>query len=346
MNTATKVALRDAVAGGGRGRRRTGGAAHRAPATGPSASGQDLKEHIGLLAGRETGRGDAMTHRAPSTTTRIVAGADRDAASRWWPGSTASRPARASASRSPRTTGSSPTPPPSTPSFAGVALTADSGRLLDAAPADRPGRAADLLLFPRSFGRRRRTSWASRTGWSRPPSWPPRRRRWPAPWPTGPTRGVRARSRSPWPTGSPLARARPWRRRTSSRRGPGASEDHAIAVAGVRRQGEAEVPGPLTAAGAGGAATRATAARCRRARAGPRRRSGLPAGSAAARDGAVGQVVVDQPARLHQGVRRGRARRSGSRASSGPSPAPSTPAVTAGTSASVLRAGRVAGSGA
>ena len=61
LNIATKVALREAVAGGGGATRRTGGAADRRRGR-AFCVGQDLKEHIGLLiADREAGSGQTMS---------------------------------------------------------------------------------------------------------------------------------------------------------------------------------------------------------------------------------------------------------------------------------------------
>ena len=172
-------------------------------------------------------------------------------------------------------------------SFAGVALTADSGIswTLPRLVGPRPGRRPAALPAQRS-----RPQEALRAGHREPGgagrrAAPPRPRRWPGRWPRG-RRSPTRRSRSRWPTAPRTRWPRPWPRRTSCRRGPGASEDHAIAVRGVRGQGEAEVP-------------RAAERSRERPGRGPRGRA------SAARAHAVRQVVVDQAAGLHQGVGRG-----------------------------------------
>ena len=114
MNTEAKVALRDALQAA------AADAAVRAvllTAAGDRAFcvGQDLKEHVGLLtADREAGTRRHHEHRARALQPD-PAGPDRRCPSRSWPRSTASPRGPVSASRSPPTTGSSPTPRPSTP---------------------------------------------------------------------------------------------------------------------------------------------------------------------------------------------------------------------------------------
>ena len=127
-------------------------------------------------------------------------------------------------------------------SFAGVALTADSGSP-GRCPGCRPGpRRRSAALPAQRHARRRRTSWASRTRSCPPTSWPPRPQRWPGSWPRA-RRWRTRRSRSRSPTAPSTRWPRRWRRRTSSRRGRARREDHTIAVRGLRQQGEAEVPG-------------------------------------------------------------------------------------------------------
>ena len=231
MNIATKVALRDALRAAAADDRRTGGAAHRhrdrAFCVGPGPQG----------AHRRCWPRPASRARAArmSTVQRALqpdrAGAHRDGRSRWWPGSTASRPgpgfgfALAADYRVVADTASFNT------SFAGVALTADSGRLLDAAAADRPEPRRRPAALPAQRSPRRRRyelgianrvvpgGRAGRRGRSRWPGRWPRARRWRT-----------RRSRSPWPTAPPTRWPRPWRRRTSSRPGRARREDHAIAV--------------------------------------------------------------------------------------------------------------------
>ena len=221
MNTETKVALRDALQAAAADDRRTGRAAHR-DRDRAFCVGQDLKEHVGHARRRPASRGTGNTHehRAASTTTRscgritempkpVVAGGQRRRGR-----------GRASASRS----------------RADYRVVADTavlqhlvrrgrpdrrlGRLLDAAPADRPRAAPPICCSSRARSRRRRrTSWASRTGWCPPPTWPPRPRRWPARWPRGRRVAYAALKESLAYGAGAHAGARRWTRRTSSRRG-------------------------------------------------------------------------------------------------------------------------------
>ncbi|MEV6173389.1 enoyl-CoA hydratase-related protein [Streptomyces sp. NPDC051954] len=149
LNIATKVALRDAV------RAAAADDAVRAvllTSAGDRAFcvGQDLKEHIGLLAAdRETGSGQTMStvreHYNPIVRALtempkpVVAGVNGVAAGAGF-GFTLAADYRVVADTAAFNT-----------SFAGVALTADSGISWTLPRVVGPGRAADLLLFPRSI---------------------------------------------------------------------------------------------------------------------------------------------------------------------------------------------------
>ncbi|MGW0757356.1 2-cyclohexenylcarbonyl CoA isomerase [Streptomyces sp. NPDC002814] len=149
LNIATKVALRDAVLAA------AADDAVRAvllTSAGDRAFcvGQDLKEHIGLLAAdRETGSRQTMTtvreHYNPIaralTEMRkpVVAGVNGVAAGAGF-GFALAADYRVVADSAAFNT-----------SFAGVALTADSGISWTLPRVVGPGRAADLLLFPRSI---------------------------------------------------------------------------------------------------------------------------------------------------------------------------------------------------
>ncbi|MFF3461497.1 2-cyclohexenylcarbonyl CoA isomerase [Streptomyces sp. NPDC001984] len=149
LNVATKVALRDAV------RTAAEDDAVRAvllTAAGDRAFcvGQDLKEHIGLLAAdRETGSGQTMStvreHYNPIV--RAIAGAAKPvvAAVNGVAAGAGFGFALAADYRVVADTASFNT------SFAGVALTADSGISWTLPRVVGPARAADLLLFPRSI---------------------------------------------------------------------------------------------------------------------------------------------------------------------------------------------------
>ena len=148
LNIETKVALRDAA------RAAAADDAVRAvllTAAGERAFcvGQDLKEHIGLLAAdRETGSGQTMStvreHYNPIV--RALAGASKPvvAAVNGVAAGAGFGFALAADYRIVADTASFNT------SFAGVALTADSGISWTLPRVVGPGRAADLLLFPRS----------------------------------------------------------------------------------------------------------------------------------------------------------------------------------------------------
>ncbi|MGW1746415.1 2-cyclohexenylcarbonyl CoA isomerase [Streptomyces sp. NPDC002092] len=149
LNIATKVALREAV------RSAAEDDAVRAvllTAAGERAFcvGQDLKEHIGLLAqDRETGSGQTMStvkeHYNPVVRAiagmpkPVVAGVNGVAAGAGF-GLALAADYRIVADTAAFNT-----------SFAGVALTADSGMSWTLPRVVGPGRAADLLLFPRSI---------------------------------------------------------------------------------------------------------------------------------------------------------------------------------------------------
>lgn len=149
LNIEAKVALRDAV------RAAAADDAVRAvllTAAGERAFcvGQDLKEHIGLLAAdRETGSGQTMStvreHYNPivkaltSMAKPVVAGVNGVAAGAGF-GFALAADYRIVADTAAFNT-----------SFAGVALTADSGISWTLPRVIGPGRAADLLLFPRSI---------------------------------------------------------------------------------------------------------------------------------------------------------------------------------------------------
>ncbi|MFJ8788824.1 enoyl-CoA hydratase/isomerase family protein [Streptomyces sp. NPDC102462] len=149
LDVATKVGLRDAA------RTAADDAAVRAvllTAAGDRAFcvGQDLKEHIGLLAAdREAGTGQTMTtvreHYNPIV--RALAGAPKPvvAAVNGVAAGAGLGFALAADYRVVAETASFNT------SFAGVALTADSGISWTLPRVVGPGRAADLLLFPRSI---------------------------------------------------------------------------------------------------------------------------------------------------------------------------------------------------
>ncbi|MEU6281174.1 enoyl-CoA hydratase-related protein [Streptomyces sp. NPDC047028] len=149
LNIATKVALRDAAESA------AGDDAVRAillTAAGDRAFcvGQDLKEHIGLLAAdRETGSGQTMStvkeHYNPIV--KALAGAPKPvvAAVNGVAAGAGFGFALAADYRVVAETAAFNT------SFAGVALTADSGISWTLPRVVGPGRAADLLLFPRSI---------------------------------------------------------------------------------------------------------------------------------------------------------------------------------------------------
>ncbi|MER6567994.1 enoyl-CoA hydratase-related protein [Streptomyces sp. NPDC001093] len=149
LNVATKVALREAAESA------AGDTAVRAillTAAGDRAFcvGQDLKEHIGLLAAdRETGSGQTMStvkeHYNPIV--RALAGAPKPvvAAVNGVAAGAGFGFALAADYRLVADTAAFNT------SFAGVALTADSGISWTLPRVIGPSRAADLLLFPRSI---------------------------------------------------------------------------------------------------------------------------------------------------------------------------------------------------
>jgi 2-(1,2-epoxy-1,2-dihydrophenyl)acetyl-CoA isomerase len=149
LNVAAKVALREAVESA------AGDGAVRAvllTAAGDRAFcvGQDLKEHIGLLVqDRETGSGQTMStvreHYNPIV--RALAGAAKPvvAAVNGVAAGAGFGFALAADYRIVADTAAFNT------SFAGVALTADSGISWTLPRVIGPGRAADLLLFPRSI---------------------------------------------------------------------------------------------------------------------------------------------------------------------------------------------------
>ncbi|MEW2162451.1 enoyl-CoA hydratase-related protein [Streptomyces sp. NPDC007084] len=152
MDTATKVALRDAA------REAAGDDGVRAillTAAGERAFcvGQDLKEHIGLLAAdKESGEGRTMStvreHYNPivraltGAAKPVVAGVNGVAAGAGF-GFALAADYRVVAETAAFNT-----------SFAGVALTADSGVSWTLPRVVGPSRAADLLLFPRSISAR------------------------------------------------------------------------------------------------------------------------------------------------------------------------------------------------
>jgi 2-(1,2-epoxy-1,2-dihydrophenyl)acetyl-CoA isomerase len=150
LNVETKIALRDAA------RSAADDDAVRAvllTAAGERAFcvGQDLKEHIGLLAAdRESGSGQTMStvreHYNPIA--RALAGAAKPvvAAVNGVAAGAGFGFALAADYRLVADTASFNT------SFAGVALTADSGISWTLPRVVGPGRAADLLLFPRNIG--------------------------------------------------------------------------------------------------------------------------------------------------------------------------------------------------
>ncbi|WP_055492567.1 enoyl-CoA hydratase/isomerase family protein [Streptomyces sp. TP-A0356] len=150
LNVATKVALRDAVGSA------AADDAVRAillTAAGERAFcvGQDLKEHIGLLAAdREAGSGHTMSTvrehynpivRALTAAPKPVVAAVNGVAAGAGLGFALAADYRIVADTAAFNT-----------SFAGVALTADSGVSWTLPRVVGPGRAADLLLFPRSIG--------------------------------------------------------------------------------------------------------------------------------------------------------------------------------------------------
>lgn len=149
LNIETKAALRDAV------RSAAADAAVRAvllTAAGERAFcvGQDLKEHIGLLAAdRETGEGRTMStvreHYNPIVRALVEARKPVVAAVNGVAAGAGFGFALAADYRIVADTAAFNT------SFAGVALTADSGVSWTLPRVVGPGRAADLLLFPRSI---------------------------------------------------------------------------------------------------------------------------------------------------------------------------------------------------
>ncbi|WP_316775415.1 2-cyclohexenylcarbonyl CoA isomerase [Streptomyces sasae] len=157
LNIATKVALREAA------QEAAADTAVRAillTAAGDRAFcvGQDLKEHITLLASdRETGAGQTMTtvreHYNPivqalvSARKPVVAGVNGVAAGAGF-GFALAADYRVVADTAAFNT-----------SFAGVALTADSGVSWTLPRVVGPGRAADLLLFPRSISAQDAYEW-------------------------------------------------------------------------------------------------------------------------------------------------------------------------------------------
>ncbi|WP_460106758.1 2-cyclohexenylcarbonyl CoA isomerase [Streptomyces sp. YKOK-J1] len=149
LNVATKVALREAAESA------AGDSAVRAillTAAGDRAFcvGQDLKEHIGLLvADRETGSRQTMTTvrehynpivRALTAAAKPVIAAVNGVAAGAGFGFALAADYRVVADTAAFNT-----------SFAGVALTADSGISWTLPRVVGPGRAADLLLFPRNI---------------------------------------------------------------------------------------------------------------------------------------------------------------------------------------------------
>ncbi|MEU1704866.1 enoyl-CoA hydratase-related protein [Streptomyces sp. NPDC005706] len=149
LNIATKVALREAAESA------AGDSAVRAillTAAGDRAFcvGQDLKEHIGLLVSdRETGSGQTMTTvrehynpivRALTGAAKPVVAAVNGVAAGAGFGFALAADYRVVADTAAFNT-----------SFAGVALTADSGISWTLPRVVGPGRAADLLLFPRNI---------------------------------------------------------------------------------------------------------------------------------------------------------------------------------------------------
>ncbi|MFJ9729919.1 enoyl-CoA hydratase/isomerase family protein [Streptomyces sp. NPDC101169] len=149
LNVATKVALREAAESA------AGDDAVRAillTAAGDRAFcvGQDLKEHIGLLmTDRETGSGQTMTTvrehynpivRALTAAAKPVVAAVNGVAAGAGFGFALAADYRVVADTAAFNT-----------SFAGVALTADSGISWTLPRVVGPGRAADLLLFPRNI---------------------------------------------------------------------------------------------------------------------------------------------------------------------------------------------------
>ncbi|MFJ4710804.1 enoyl-CoA hydratase/isomerase family protein [Streptomyces sp. NPDC088785] len=149
MNTEAKVALRDAVQAAA-----DDGAVRAVllTAAGDRAFcvGQDLKEHVGsLLADREAGRGTTMSTvhehynpivRALTRMPKPVVAAVNGVAAGAGFGFALCADYRIAAENASFTT-----------AFAGVALTADSGVSWTLPRLIGPGRAADLLLFPRSI---------------------------------------------------------------------------------------------------------------------------------------------------------------------------------------------------
>ena len=288
LNTEAKVALRDAL------RRRPPPTPPYGPCCSPrpgapSASARTSRSTSALLAAdREARHRRHHDHRARSTTTRSCAAHHRDAEAGRGRGQRRRRGrgrgfALAADYRVVADTASFNT------SFAGVALTADSGRLLDAAPADRPRAAPPTCCSSRARSRAQEALRAGHREQGGPRRRAGRRGRGGGPragrGPDGRVRGDqgvpglrRRRTRSP----------RPWRRRTSSRRGRARRRTTRSRSQAFVEEGEAEVPAAAEPARLDAGAT------------------GSPAGrSRGGRGAAVGQVVVDQAAGLHQGVGRG-----------------------------------------
>ncbi|GLF94480.1 2-cyclohexenylcarbonyl CoA isomerase [Streptomyces yaizuensis] len=156
LDIATKVALRDTLERAGSD---TSVRAVLLTATGRAfCVGQDLKEHIGLLAAdRKSGSGATMSTvrehynpivRALATMPKpVVAGVNGVAAGAGL-GFALAADYRVVADTATFTT-----------AFAGVALTADSGVSWTLPRLVGPGRATDLLLFPRSFSAAEAAEW-------------------------------------------------------------------------------------------------------------------------------------------------------------------------------------------
>ena len=204
--------------------------------------GQDLKEHLAGPARRRErpALGDRRGALQPDR-----AGAGRPCPSRWSRRSTGSPPAPAPAWPSPPTSGCSPTRPAFNTSFAGVALSCDTGASWTLPRLVGRGTAMELLYFPRTV--------PAAGGPRARPGHPggPRRR---------PRRHRRASWRRGWPRGRPSPTARSARPSSTPRRTPSRSRWPSRPKDGPHRrhrgpprrrrrvhgQGEADLPRPLS----------------------------------------------------------------------------------------------------
>ncbi|EDY63668.2 enoyl-CoA hydratase/isomerase [Streptomyces pristinaespiralis ATCC 25486] len=226
MNVDAKVALRDAVQAA------AADPAVRAvllTATGKAfCVGQDLKEHVSLLAAdRESGSGGTMStvreHYNPIVRALtgmqkpVVAGVNGVAAGAGL-GFALAADYRVVADTAKFTT-----------SFAGVALTADSGVSWTLPRLIGQSRAADLLLFPRSFSAQEAYEWGIANKLVPADELAGQAAAVPARWPTGP-RFAYAALKESMAYGADRSLSEALDKEEELQAKAGASEDHAIAV--------------------------------------------------------------------------------------------------------------------